>query len=712
MKAKRITMLWSLPIVAGTIALSSAYAQQASTTEWNADPETPGDWAGATWTAGVPLADGLAGVLNGGTVGVTAATATLEQLHLNGGSVMNLGALLAIQGTNGIAAIVDPPTLAVPATGLIMGSGTLNVNAGGDLQVDTGGDFVIGKSGVAAMNLATGGAITTNRLVYVGLNNGGSATLTQTGGTLTHTVDEFRVGGFGASGVFNLENGTANIRNMQVSYATSGTTGTVNQSGGILNVSGSNQLSLGWNSNGNATYNLSDGTINTTNRIRMGIGSAVRANLFNQTGGEVVVTGGATATNGRIDIGEVAGPTNTYAISSGSLEATGRIQCGAISTGTGILDISGDADVDVLGIIVGATDTSTGTVTITGEAIVETDEFEVRNGSVTQSGETSNVLVTNRLYVGGTQTVSNTATYTFSDGILTLPSTNIIGNGNAGNATFNIQKGTITTTDRLRVGNGAADGSLTPTNLVNQTGGDVSIVGRIDIGQNPGPTNIYQISGGSLTATSNVLVGYFSDGTGTFTVSGDAEVDVPAVVMGEGAGPVPGVAYPTKGTVKLLGGTLTTGQIRVGNSDTADQTLVLDGGTIRARTGGTTLIAGNVTTASLLAGGITFDTDGLDVSTAAVMTGPGGLSKTGPGTLRVDSVQAYTGNTRVEEGTLHLTQPYLADNGTCIYTPARSCSWIIWPPTTSGLYTSTTLRRKSAPTAAPERLWIPSSKIC
>jgi autotransporter-associated beta strand protein len=114
----------------------------------------------------------------------------------------------------------------------------------------------------------------------------------------------------------------------------------------------------------------------------------------------------------------------------------------------------------------------------------------------------------------------------------------------------------------------------------------------------------------------------------------------------------------------LLGGTLTTGQIKVGNSLTGDQTLVLDGGTIKARSGGTTsLIAGNVTTASLLSGGITFDSNGFTVNTAAIMTGPGGLTKKGLGTLTVNNIQAYTGDTKVQEGTLQLTQPYLADNG-------------------------------------------------
>ena len=66
---------------------------------------------------------------------------------------------------------------------------------------------------------------------------------------------------------------------------------------------------------------------------------------------------------------------------------------------------------------------------------------------------------------------------------------------------------------------------------------------------------------------------------------------------------------------------------------------------------------------NLLANGITFDTAGLNASTTAVMTGPGGLTKKGLGTLTVNSVQAYTGTTRVEAGTLSLVETYLASGG-------------------------------------------------
>lgn len=657
MKTKKITWPFILPLVAGSITLPTVLAQQESTTEWIIDPGTPGNWndSGA-WSAGVPVADSLAGILNGGTADVTSATAMLKQLRVSGSSTLNIGSSLEIKGTNQIINEPDPPT---PATGFYVNEGAINVLSGGDFRVNTAGVFLLGVNASASLNLFPGGSLTTDRVVNLG--NGGTdgfGHLTISGGDLIHTGGSFQVGPNNALGQLDVSGGMAVINNLRVNHGGSDATqtNTVNQTGGDINLTG--ETAIGWDTVGSATYHLSEGTLTTSQRIRIGVsnkGDATRINTFNQTGGSLDVTG-------RIDIGDGSPPevVNMLEISGGSLFASERMLVGARGSASGIFKLGGTAIIDLPGMFIGNNATNTGTVTVEDEAGGEITELEVRNGSYTQSSELSSIRVRGRLWVGGSQTVSNTATFNLEEGALELPGGDIVGNGNAGDATMNIMGGSLTSFNRLRVGNGAANGSLTPTNRVDQTGGNVTIFGRLDLGQNPGPTNIYRISGGRLDTTGNVLVGFISDGTGTFIVDGDAEVDVLAVVMGENAGTN---LTGTKGTVQLLGGVLTTGQIRVGNGAPGDQTLILDGGTIRARTGGTTLIAGNVTTTSLLAGGITFDTDGLDVSTAGVMTGPGGLTKTGAGTLTVTGVQAYTGATRAEQGTLVLAEPYLSDNG-------------------------------------------------
>lgn len=579
MKPIDFTTSWIMPALALWLAGGSARAQQLSTTEWNADPGTPGGWGDATWTAGVPAADSLAGILNGGTVGVTAATAILEQVQVSGGSTLDLGDTLEVAGTDGVPAVIDPPTPAVPATGFFVGTGTVNLNASGQLVVNGGGSFTIGQAGAGVLNVKPEGYINTDRIVLLG-TTGGGAIINQTGGGFTHSGTNFRLGANNGPATYNLSEGELNLNFLQMAFG-SNAPATMNQSGGDVTVS-SGETAIGWDGKdgGNATYNLSGGTFTATvARMRIGIGlNGPRTHLFNQTGGTVNAF--------KIEIGEKIVSDSTYAISGGELTvstaSTPGIIVGSNSDGIGKFNVGGTAVVNVKGINLGNNTTASGTVTMSG--------------------------------------------------------------------------GTINSTDRIRLRTGTA----AITNLFNQTGGTVNCSNRVDIGDgtNPLATCIYQISGGALNMTGGdkrILVGFGATGaTGTFTMSGTATVDG-NLVMAEGAG--------AKGTVNLNGGTLITSELKVGTGVAADQILNLNGVTIKARTDLATLIAGNVTTASLQSGGITFDSNGFAVSTAAVMTGPGGLTKKGEGTLTVNSVQNYTGATKVEKGTLKLTQPYLADNG-------------------------------------------------
>lgn len=111
-------------------------------------------------------------------------------------------------------------------------------------------------------------------------------------------------------------------------------------------------------------------------------------------------------------------------------------------------------------------------------------------------------------------------------------------------------------------------------------------------------------------------------------------------------------------TVNLNGGTLAAK--RFFNNNTSTGTLNLNGGILQAT--GSNLVDwldGGATplTVNLLAGGITVDTDGFNVTAAAAIledagsTG-GGLSKEGLGTLYLDGVNTYTGATGITEGTL------------------------------------------------------------
>ena len=55
---------------------------------------------------------------------------------------------------------------------------------------------------------------------------------------------------------------------------------------------------------------------------------------------------------------------------------------------------------------------------------------------------------------------------------------------------------------------------------------------------------------------------------------------------------------------------------------------------------------------------MTFDTAGHSLSVSNVLSGAGGLTKTGAGTMTVVPAATYTGTTRLEGGTLAFTQAY------------------------------------------------------
>ncbi len=82
-------------------------------------------------------------------------------------------------------------------------------------------------------------------------------------------------------------------------------------------------------------------------------------------------------------------------------------------------------------------------------------------------------------------------------------------------------------------------------------------------------------------------------------------------------------------------------------------TISLNGGGLQWATGNTTDISGRL--AAFGSGGATFDTSGNNVTFANALSGAGGLTKAGNGTLALSTANAYTGGTTIAAGTLRLT---------------------------------------------------------
>jgi autotransporter-associated beta strand protein len=82
----------------------------------------------------------------------------------------------------------------------------------------------------------------------------------------------------------------------------------------------------------------------------------------------------------------------------------------------------------------------------------------------------------------------------------------------------------------------------------------------------------------------------------------------------------------------------------------------LGGGTIRATANFSSDLDMNLTAAS--GTNVTFDTQANTITLSGVLSGVGGLNKTGTGTLTLSGVNTYTGLTRLEGGTVAFTQAY------------------------------------------------------
>ena len=99
------------------------------------------------------------------------------------------------------------------------------------------------------------------------------------------------------------------------------------------------------------------------------------------------------------------------------------------------------------------------------------------------------------------------------------------------------------------------------------------------------------------------------------------------------------------------GTTITGGFINFNSANSFGSGLItIDGGGLQWATGNSADISAQL--AAFGAGGATFDTNGNNVTLAASLSGPGGLIKTGAGTLTLSGINTYSGGTTINGGTL------------------------------------------------------------
>lgn len=202
-------------------------------------------------------------------------------------------------------------------------------------------------------------------------------------------------------------------------------------------------------------------------------------------------------------------------------------------------------------------------------------------------------------------------------------------------------------------GNGGAGGAgvfnLGDASILSLTGANLTINGN-------GTLNIGNATANGTTAgTITGLAGSITNaGTINFNQS-DAAYTFSTAIAGTGQ-----VVQNGSGTTFLTGANLYSGgtTINAGLIDFANGSnfgtgnVTLNGGGLQWAAGNTTDISGRLN--ALGASGGTFDTNGNNVTLASGLSGTGGLTKAGSGTLTLTSMNTYTGGTTITDGTLAL----------------------------------------------------------
>jgi fibronectin-binding autotransporter adhesin len=417
----------------------------------------------------------------------------------------------------------------------------------------------------------------------------------QKAGVSTWGDSEIQLGKSG-DGEFTVEGGTATLQKGIKLAVNAGSTGTLNLSGGTLEVGGTNGISQGA---GTAEFNWTGGTLKV---VRAHLTSALDLNVIKSA-----ATGAARATL----------ETNEFnATLSGKITGDGVL----LKTGAGVLTLTGD------------------NLLTRGDQMTSSNkaEFYVVGGTVAQTAGTSVID-----YVGVGSGAGANGTYTMSGGSLTtrqgfqvgdwdgigqlnqtggaitsIGSTNIGNQGGTGE--FNLSGGTFTQTGGF-ASIGRSDRDVTSAGTLNLSGTGVFVVssnGDLIIGDRDGNkaqgSGVLNQSGGTIRVHEGgqFWIGGYGDGTYNFT-GGVIEVG------GSGFNGRYGDRTAAGLSVFNFGG----GTIKVVGSDLASNAAMR--------------LASNTLS--------TLDTNGHNATFTSGISGAGGLVKTGQGNATLAGANSFAG---------------------------------------------------------------------
>jgi autotransporter-associated beta strand protein len=571
-----------------------------------------------------------------GELGTAPAAATPGQLALNGGTLLATGGF-TLNSNRGIALGSGGGTIDVTGAngltygGVIAGTGALN-------KVDSGTLALSGSSTYSGATIVSGGTLSISAD-----NNLGTAPGAATAGQLVINGATLQ-----ATATFTLSS------NRGIALGPTSGTGS-----GTIDVTGANTLTYGgvMANNGAGTGAL----------VKTDTGTLILAGANTYSGGTTVSGGTLQVGNGGASgsiVGDVT-DNGTLAFNlSGVVTYSGNV------SGTGALTDAGSGTLTLGGTnTYGGTTTVSGGGTLTGSlptntalALVGTGSTFNMNGTSNQlSSLTGNGIVRNS--VGApTLTLNNSATDTFA-GSLGVTGSAAFGLTVAGSGTlvltgssFFSGTATVNAGSTLQVGAGGTAGSI----IANVTDNGSLVFNRSDVvffpGVITGTGSVSQIGTGTLILTAD------SPGfAGTTTISPGGTLQLG---NGGASGSIGGInntgalVFNRSDTVTFssdLGGSGSIvqkgpGTLILTGTNTYTGGTIISSGTLQIGNGGTTgSIVGNVTDN----GRLVFNHSDA-VTFAGTVTGTGGLTQAGSGTLTLAAANGYTGSTVVSAGTLAL----------------------------------------------------------